>query len=134
MKHKNPQVKAESLRFLVRCLKSTPIVPSKSEISVIGEACVKLLTDTNEPVRVAAAEGLGTLMKIIGERPMIQFLDGVDDLRKAKIMEFFEKAEIKAKQRPPQAKPAAGQAKVRGSGPPGQNAAPSTTAPMRLKP
>jgi protein STU2 len=31
---------------------------------------------------------------------MIQFLDGVDDLRKAKIMEFYEHAEVKAKQRP----------------------------------
>ena len=39
-------------------------------------------------------------MKIVGERAMVQFLDGVDDLRKAKIMEFFEKAEIKARQRP----------------------------------
>jgi cytoskeleton-associated protein 5 len=114
MKHKNPQVKSESLRYLVRCLRSTPIAPTKSEIQVIGESCTKLLADTYEPVRAAAQEALGTLMKIVGERQMIQFLDGVDDIRKAKIKEFFEKAEIKARARPepkaaaPKGKPTAG--------------------------
>jgi len=108
-KHKNPQVKTESLKFLVRCLRTTPFAPTKQETQIIGEACTKLLADTVEPVRVAAQEALGTLMKIIGERAMIQFLDGVDDIRKAKIKEFYEKAEIKARQRPvPTAKAAGG--------------------------
>jgi protein STU2 len=100
LKHKNPQVKTESLRFLVRCLCTAPFAPTKSETSIIGESCAKLLGDTFEPVRTAAAEALGTLMKIVGERAMIQFLEGVDDIRKAKIKEAFEKAEIKARQRP----------------------------------
>src|SRR5437762_129553 len=100
MKHKNPQVKTETLRFLVRCLRTTPFAPLKGETTIIGENCTKLLNDTFEPVRNAAAEALGTLMKIVGERAMIQFLDGVDDIRKAKIKESFEKAEIKARQRP----------------------------------
>ena len=78
----------------------TPFAPLKGEITIIGEACTKLLGDTYEPVRNAAAEALGTLMKIVGERAMIQFLDGVDDIRKSKIKESFEKAEIKARQRP----------------------------------
>lgn len=114
MKNKNPQVKTESLRFLVRCLRTTPFTPTKGEIHVIGESCTKLLADTYEPVRAAAQEALGTLMKIVGERQMVQFLDGVDDIRKAKIKEFFEKAEIKARARPepkaaaPKGKPAAG--------------------------
>jgi cytoskeleton-associated protein 5 len=107
MKHKNPQVKTETLRFLVRCLRTTPFAPLKGEVTIIGEGCVKLLGESFEPVRNAAAEALGTLMKIAGERAMIQFLDSVDDIRKAKIKEFFEKAEVKARQRP-QAKPAAG--------------------------
>jgi protein STU2 len=55
-------------------------------------------------------------MKIIGERAMVQFLDGVDDLRKAKIMEYFEKAEIKARQRPAAKQP---------SGPAGKGRAPA---------
>jgi protein STU2 len=105
-KHKNPQVKAESLRFLIRCLRTTPSPPNKAETQIVGEAAIKLLGDTAEPVRAAAQEALGTLMKIVGERAMIQFLDPVDDIRKAKIREFFEKAEVKAKQRtapPPKA-------------------------------
>ena len=100
LKHKNPQVKAETLRFLVRCLRTTPFAPTKSETQTIGESCKTLLADTVEPVRNAAAEAMGTLMKIIGERAMIQFLDGLDDIRKAKIQEFHEKAEIKARPRP----------------------------------
>jgi len=100
LQHKNPQVKTESLRFLVRCLRTTPFAPTKAETQIIGESCTKLISDTFEPVRTAAAEALGTLMKIVGERAMIQFLDGVDDIRKSKIKEAFEKAEIKARQRP----------------------------------
>lgn len=100
LKHKNPQVKTETLRFLVRCLRTTPFAPTKSETQTIGESCKTLLADTVEPVRNAAAEAMGTLMKIIGERAMIQFLDGLDDIRKAKIQEFYEKAEIKARPRP----------------------------------
>ena len=118
-KHKNPQVKTESLKFLVRCLRTTPFAPTKQETQIIGEACTKLLADTVEPVRVAAQEALGTLMKIIGERAMIQFLDGVDDIRKAKIHDFYEKAEIKARQRPVPAHKAAG------GGPPAKRVAPA---------
>ena len=124
LKHKNPQVRTESARFLVRCLRTTPFNPNKSEISVIGETCTKLLTDTFEPVRNAAAEALGTLMKIIGERQMIQFLEGIDEIRKAKVQEFFEKAEVKAKPRPQPkaavgAAPAGGAAKPKVAGAPG---------------
>lgn len=130
MKHKNPQVKTESLRFLVRCLRTTPFAPTKSETQVIGESCTKLLADTFEPVRAAAQEALGTLMKIVGERQMIQFLDGVDDIRKAKIKEFFEKAEIKARARP-EPKPAAAKGKPgSGSGP---NARPVSMRPAGTK-
>src|SRR2546423_4261696 len=130
MKNKNPQVKTESLRILVRCLRTTPFAPTKSETHVIGESCTKLLADTFEPVRAAAQEALGTLMKIVGERQMIQFLDGVDDIRKAKIKEFFEKAEIKARARP-EPKPAAAKGKP---GPGGaSNARPASMRPGGTK-
>jgi protein STU2 len=128
LKHKNPQVKTETLRFLVRCLRTTPFAPLKGEVTIIGESCTKLLGDTFEPVRHAAAEALGTLMKIVGERAMIQFLDNVDDIRKAKIKESFEKAEIKARQRP-QAKPAAPAAGKGKPAPGGAGAGPMTARP-----
>ncbi|BFZ60674.1 hypothetical protein YB2330_001716 [Saitoella coloradoensis] len=102
LKHKNPQVKSESLKFLVRCLRTTPLFPSKGEQKSIAEESVRLLGDSFEPVRTSAAEALGTLMKIIGERAMNPYLEGVDDkARKAKIQEFFEKAEVKAKPEKP---------------------------------
>lgn len=59
-----------------------------------------MLSDTSGPVRDSAAEAMGTLMKILGERQMNPFLDGLDDIRKAKIKEFFDTAEVKAKEKP----------------------------------
>ncbi|KAM5475301.1 hypothetical protein MauCBS54593_001777 [Microsporum audouinii] len=100
LKHKNPQVKQETFKFLVRCLRSTRDVPSKGEVKLIAEAGTKLLTDSSEVTRSGGAEILGTLMKIMGERAMNVYLDGLDDIRKTKIKEYFETAEVKAKDRP----------------------------------
>ena len=58
-------------------------------------------------------------MKIVGERAMIQFLDGVDEIRKSKIKEAFEKAEIKARQRPVAKAPATGAGGARKPAPTG---------------
>lgn len=100
VKHKNPQVKQETVKFLIRCLRTTRDVPSKPESKSIAEAGTKLLTESSEVVRSGAAEILGTLMKILGERAMNPYLDSLDDIRKTKIKEFFESAEVKAKERP----------------------------------
>ena len=100
LKHKNPQVKLESLRFLIRCLRTTRDVPSKPEVKLISDASTKLLTESSEALRSGAAEALGTLMKIMGERPMGPYLDGLDDIRKTKIKEYFDTAEVKAKDKP----------------------------------
>ena len=100
MKHKNPQIKLESLRFLIRCLKTTREVPSKPETKSIADAATKLLTESTEITRSGGAEILGTLMKIMGERVMAQYLEGLDDIRKTKIKEYFDAAEVKAKDKP----------------------------------
>ncbi|EMR08510.1 hypothetical protein PNEG_02993 [Pneumocystis murina B123] len=96
-KHKNPQIRSEILVFLVRCLKCTCIYPKASEIKLIAESSKILLNDTFEPVRNSSAEIIGILMKIAGERQMGFILDGVDDLRRVKIREYFESAEVKIK-------------------------------------
>ncbi|KTW25567.1 hypothetical protein T552_03427 [Pneumocystis carinii B80] len=96
-KHKNPQIRSEILFFLVRCLESICIYPKASEIKLIAESSKLLLNDTFEPVRNSSAKIIGILMKIVGERQMGFILDGVDDLRKAKIREYFESTEIKIK-------------------------------------
>lgn len=127
LKHRNPQVKAETLRFLIRCLKTTREAPSKPETKSIADAATKLLTDTTEATRNGGAEVLGTLMKIMGERAMGPYLEGLDDIRKAKIKEYFENAQVKAKDKP---KPVAPPPKA---APPPQKRTVKKTAPG-LKP
>ncbi|KAL1836634.1 hypothetical protein VTJ49DRAFT_4831 [Mycothermus thermophilus] len=105
--HKNPQVKEGTMKFLVRCLRTTRDVPSKQEIASIVESAKKLLAESSETLRSGGAEILGTIMKIIGERAMNPHIDGLDDIRKTKIKEFYEKAEVKAKDKPKPPPPAA---------------------------
>ncbi|KAK0661711.1 armadillo-type protein [Cercophora samala] len=104
--HKNPQVKEGIMKFLVRCLRTTRDVPSKQEIASIVECAKKLLSEGSEVLRSGGAEILGTIMKIIGERAMNPHLEGLDDIRKTKIKEFFETAEVKAKDKPKPPPPA----------------------------
>lgn len=137
LKHKNPQVKLESTRFLVRCLKTTREVPSPAEVKSIAEGATKLLTESQEVQRSAGAEVFGTLWKIMGDRPMNAHLDGLDDIRKAKIKEFHDAAEVKAKYKPkpvaPPPKPAAapaGKKPMPGKRPAGvKKPAPAAAAP-----
>ncbi|KJZ79739.1 hypothetical protein HIM_01208 [Hirsutella minnesotensis 3608] len=104
--NKNPQVKEGTMKFLIRCLRTTRDVPSKPEIATICESGKKLLSESSPALRDGGAEILGTVMKIIGERAMSPHLEGLDDIRKTKVKEFFETAEVKAKEKPkPVAKP-----------------------------
>ncbi|KAF2842061.1 ARM repeat-containing protein [Patellaria atrata CBS 101060] len=105
LKHKNPQVKLESTRFLIRCLKTTREAPQPPEVKSIADASTKLLTESQEVQRSAGAEVLGTLWKIMGDRIMAAHLEGLDDIRKAKIKEYYESAEVKAKYKPKAAAP-----------------------------
>ncbi|OAA57996.1 spindle pole body component [Niveomyces insectorum RCEF 264] len=116
--HKNPQVKEGTMRFLVRCLRTTRDVPSKQEIASIVESAKKLLAESSEGLRSGGAEVLGTVMKIIGERAMNPHLEGLDEIRKTKVKEFFETAEVKAKEKPKAAPPPPRPAAAAGRGPP----------------
>ncbi|PSN60894.1 ARM repeat-containing protein [Corynespora cassiicola Philippines] len=125
LKHKNPQVKLESTRFLTRCLKNTREAPSPAEVKTISEAATKLLTESQEVQRSAGAEVLGTLWKIMGDRIMNAHLDGLDDIRKNKIKEYYEAAEVKAKYKPKAAAPPKPAAAPAGKKPmPGKRPAP----------
>lgn len=134
LSNKNPQVKEGTMKFLIRCLRTTRDVPSKPEIASICEAGKKLLSESSPALRDGGAEILGTVMKIIGERAMTPYLDGLDDIRKTKVKEFFETAEVKAKEKPkpaPAAKaPPASAKKVLGAKKPvARKAAPAAAAP-----
>ncbi|KID90481.1 Armadillo-like helical [Metarhizium guizhouense ARSEF 977] len=100
LSNKNPQVKEGTMKFLIRCLRNTRTVPTKPEIATICESGKKLLSEGSPALRDGGAEILGTVMKIIGERAMTPYLDGLDDIRKTKVKEFFETAEVKAKEKP----------------------------------
>ncbi len=132
-KHKNPQVKLESVRLLIRSLRTTREAPSKAEVKLISEAAIKLLTESSEVLRSAAAEVLGTVMKIMGERAMNQYMDGLDEIRRTKIKEFYEKAEVKAKDKPkPVAPPPAAKTAKPGMG--GKKVAEKKPGPAASKP
>ncbi|KAL2892014.1 Spindle pole body component alp14 [Ceratocystis lukuohia] len=138
--NKNPQVKEGTMKFLVRCLRTTRSVPAKPEIQQMVDAAKKLLSESSEGLRSGGAEILGTIMKIIGERPMKPHLEGLDDIRKNKITEFFETAEVKAKDKPkpppPAPKAAPAPKKVVGGArkAPAKKAAPSAAASRVLSP
>ncbi|OAD02874.1 hypothetical protein MUCCIDRAFT_142534 [Mucor lusitanicus CBS 277.49] len=96
-KHKNPQVRSECFKLVSRRLKEVREIPGKQEIKAFAEMFKKLLDDADANAREAGAEGLGTLMKLIGEKPMLAFTDGLDDIKMGKIKEACEKATVKAK-------------------------------------
>lgn len=95
MRHKTPQIKISATNYLQRCLANTTVPPKTAQIDTIMETAVKLLTDSLEPIRQAATEMVGTLMKITGEREIKPFLDKIDDNRNAKVKAVFESAVVK---------------------------------------
>jgi len=107
LKGKNPQVKEHTARFLIRSLKTTRDAPSIEQTKEFSEAAKKLLTESVASLRDVGAEILGVLWKIMGDRNMLNHLDGLDDIRKNKIKEFSDAAEVKAKWKPKSAAPPA---------------------------
>ncbi|KAJ3077075.1 Cytoskeleton associated protein 5 [Podochytrium sp. JEL0797] len=93
--HKNPQIKAETTHWLLRCLQNLRKVPTKADTKVLAETMVKLVDDADSGVRDAAMEGLGNLMKVVGERGVIGFLDKVEKGKMDRIREFCEQAVVK---------------------------------------
>jgi cytoskeleton-associated protein 5 len=109
-KSKNPQVREGTLKFLLRALQSTTTAPGKDQVKPMAETLVAALGDSVEPVRSAAAECLGTMMKLIGERAFNPYIEGVGEIQMTKVKDAFGKAEIKYRAggaAKPVAKPAA---------------------------
>lgn len=129
-KHKNAQVRSECFKLVSRRLREVKEMPSKPEIKAFGDMFKKLLDDADANAREAGAEGLGTMMKLLGEKPMLAFTDGLDDIKMGKIKEFYEKVTVKAKA---PKKPAAPPPKKPAAAPPAKKTA-SKTAPPKRKP
>ncbi|CAH2451108.1 Microtubule-associated protein [Komagataella phaffii] len=94
MANKTPQVKVETTKFLIRCLKNSKTAPSPQHIDLLIPVALKLVNDSQAPVRNAGFEVVGTLMKIVGPRPLNEFMDKIDDRKRKNIMEFCETAEV----------------------------------------
>lgn len=94
MNHKTPQIKFESMQFLLRCLRSISQIPAHHEVDLIMEEGIKLLTDSQLIVRDTAAELIGTLMKIIGSTKSRIYMEKVDKRHQRRIEEFSVSAVI----------------------------------------
>jgi len=97
VKDKNPSVKANTLAFYTRCLCATPSPPPKADLSTLIEAFKVALTDSDAAVRAAAADALGALNKVLGERVFGALVGEMDPLRKEKVTEAAEKAVTKCR-------------------------------------
>ncbi|KAJ3104241.1 Microtubule-associated protein, microtubule dynamics during spindle orientation [Phlyctochytrium planicorne] len=104
--HKNPQVRMETVQWMIRCLKSTRKPPGKSEVKALAETFLKTLDDSDATTRDAGAEGFGTLMKVVTERPLASFMEKLDKTKEPKVREYFEKAEVRVGGSAPAKRPA----------------------------
>jgi len=95
--NKNPQVKEGTLKFLARSLSTSTTPVQAGQIKTLTDPLAVLLEDGSEGARNEAATCLGILMKMIGERPLNALMDGLADVRKAKVKEAYEKATVKCK-------------------------------------
>lgn len=84
MHHKTPQIKISATHYLKRCLAGGS-VPKRLHIDAIMPVLVKLIGDSQEPVRQAATEATGVLMGLTGEREIRPFLEKIDENRRSKI-------------------------------------------------
>ncbi|BGP14170.1 hypothetical protein JCM10213_002469 [Rhodosporidiobolus nylandii] len=120
-KDKNPSVKAQTLLFYTRCLSATLSPPPKADLPPLIEVFKKTLEDSDAAVRSAAADALGHLSKVVGDRAFNALVGEMDPLRKEKVAEAAEKASVKCK-----GGVAAGGAKPAANAP-----APAATAPPK---
>ncbi|KAI0341693.1 ARM repeat-containing protein [Trametopsis cervina] len=97
LSNKNPQVKEGTLKFFGRCLATSPVALPGPQIKPVSEALAPLLEDSFEGARNEAATCLGTMMKMVGERPLNALMDSLAEVRKVKVKEAYEKATVKAK-------------------------------------
>jgi cytoskeleton-associated protein 5 len=133
LSNKNPQVKEGACKFLTHCLSTSRQAISPPQVKPVSEALVNLLEDSYAGARDEAANAFGTLMKMVGERALGAVMDGLADVRKAKVKEAYEKATVKAKAgasappKPAPAKVASKKAVAKKEGPP---PAPEVESPL----
>ncbi|KAI8337676.1 armadillo-type protein [Chlamydoabsidia padenii] len=97
VKHKNPQIRTQSVKLITRQLQTRRHIPTKPETAALAQLMLITLDDADGTAREVSAEGLGTLMKAVGEKMMLSHIDALDDNKKSKIKEYHGKATVVAK-------------------------------------
>ncbi|KAG1782460.1 armadillo-type protein [Suillus placidus] len=128
--NKNPQIKEGTLKFLARSLSTSTTPVQTGQIKTLTDPLAVLLEDGFEGARNEAAACLGILMKMVGERPLNALMDGLADIRKAKVKEAYEKAVVKCKAGAPKV-PAAAKEPPKKKVPPSKKA--GGTAPPKAE-
>ncbi|XP_041785332.1 protein mini spindles isoform X4 [Anopheles merus] len=96
--NKNPSVKMETASFLARSLtKTLPAALTKKILKPLIAALLKTLNEPDPGVRDAAADAIGTAMKLVGDKTIGPYLTEVDALKMVKIKECCERAVIAVK-------------------------------------
>ncbi|KAL2312444.1 Phosphoprotein p93 [Schizosaccharomyces pombe] len=96
LKHKNPQVKTETLRWLNRCLQLTDVCPPRASLETLCSLCVTLINDTFEPVRMATTNVLATLVQIFSQPVLSKYIVGLDPKKLPKILELSKDITVNA--------------------------------------
>lgn len=100
LNNKNPSVRSETQLFLARAFtKTLPNVLNKKLLKALTTALTKNINESDPIVRESAAESLGTLMKLVGEKAIGPFLTELekDNIKMTKIRECCEKAVIQVR-------------------------------------
>lgn len=97
LSNKNPQVKEGACKFLTHCLSTSKQAIAPPQVKPVSETLATLLEDSYVGARDEAANAFGTLMKMVGERPLAAVMASFADVRKTKVKEAYEKATVKAK-------------------------------------
>ncbi|KAI9292125.1 ARM repeat-containing protein [Neoconidiobolus thromboides FSU 785] len=97
LSHKNPQVKRQVVEWITRIFKTIKTAPTKGQIKDFFPGLLKTYQDGDNAVREASAECLGTIMKVVGEKVVGPFIEDLDNIKSAKVKDYFEKAEVQVK-------------------------------------
>ena len=93
LKHKNPQVKSESIQWTIRSLRHLKKVKkelNKANAKTLIDIAIKCYEDGTDVVREGAAELLGELTRLLTDSVMTPFIERFDKQKQAKIKEYAD--------------------------------------------
>lgn len=110
MTHRTPTIKLESTNYMGHLLCETPVNLKPSDLQRLLPLSIKLLGDTSNPVRDAAAKVLAALVKLVGPAKIDPALKNLDEHKRKRVTDWVENVTVKAKQVSPQVAPSGGAA------------------------